>query len=238
MEEKNTNQKFSYKSTLFIVPTPIGNLEDITLRALNILKNVDIIACEDTRHTLKLLNHFNIKNRLFSYHKFTQFSKEDYLIELLKEGKNIALVSNAGMPALADPGFFLIKKAIANSLSLVVLPGASSVINAFVYSNLHIESFVFAGWMPKKPGERKRTLEKYLGLEIPVVFLDSPHRIIKTLEDLALNYPNIKAVIAREISKLHEEIYRGTVQETLALLKTKPPKGEIIIILQNSLNTK
>ncbi|MFC1546328.1 16S rRNA (cytidine(1402)-2'-O)-methyltransferase [bacterium] len=237
-DKRIKNNKFDYSCTLFVVSTPIGNLEDITLRALNVLKNVDLIACEDTRHTLKLLNHYNIKRKLISYHKYTKKAKEDNIVQLIEQGQNIALVSNAGVPAVSDPGHFLIKKVIDKKLNLVVLPGASSVITAGVYSGLNMDSFIFAGWMPKKPGLREKTINKYISLSDPVIFLESPHRILKTCKALAELLPEINIVLARELTKIHEQIFRGKIKECIEYFENKKIKGEIVIIIKEDRKKK
>jgi 16S rRNA (cytidine1402-2'-O)-methyltransferase len=219
--------------TLFIVPTPIGNLEDITLRALRILKECDIIACEDTRHSLKLLNHFGISKPLISFYSYNQQYRLPNLIEKLLNGKNIALISDGGMPAISDPGWILLKDALSKDIKVEVLPGASAVITALVGSGLPTDGFVFCGFLRKKNSKIKKELKECTALGKTVIFYESPHRIIKTLEICRDVFGNdIQICIAREMTKIFEEFMRGTISEIIKILKDKDNiKGEMTVII-------
>ena len=219
---------------LFIVPTPIGNLEDITLRALRVLKEVDIIACEDTRQTLKLLNRYNIKGKkLISYYQPKEEEKIPLLISLLKECKNVALVTDAGTPAVSDPGYKLIKAAIEEGLKVEVLPGASALVVALVGSGLPTDRFIFLGFPPKKG--LKSFLEPYRGLEITFILYESPHRLLETLEVIKEVFKNPPTVVAKELTKLHEEFIRGkATEEVIKYFKKNPEKlkGEFVVLFR------
>ena len=218
---------------LFVVPTPIGNLKDITLRALEVLKTADVIACEDTRQTLKLLNHYNIKGkRLISYYQPKEEEKIPQILELLKEGKTVALVSDAGTPAVSDPGYKLIKKVIEEGIELEVLPGPSAVITALVGSGLPTDRFLFLGFPPKKGLEK--FFEPYKGLETTFILYESPYRLLKTLEVIKKVFNNPPTVVAKELTKLHEEFIRGTTEEVIKYLEQNPDKvkGEFVILFR------
>jgi 16S rRNA (cytidine1402-2'-O)-methyltransferase len=217
-------------SKLYLVPTPIGNLEDITFRALRILKEVDLILAEDTRKTSNLLRHFEINNRLDSFHKFNEHHKLDKFIGMLKQGSSIALVSDAGTPSISDPGFLIVRECLANSIEVECLPGAVALIPALVNSGFPSERFVFEGFLPQKKGRNKR-FEKLLNEERTIIFYESPHRLVKTLEQLAAFFSNNHLVcVSRELTKIHEENIRGSLSEVLLHYKTHPPKGEIVIV--------
>jgi 16S rRNA (cytidine1402-2'-O)-methyltransferase len=221
------------KPTLYLVATPIGNLEDITLRALRVLKEVDIIACEDTRQTQKLLNHFAITTRTTSYHEHNEMAKSAELVKAMKEGASVALVTDAGMPGISDPGYRLITLAIQNEVPVVPIPGASAFLSALVASGLPTDSFRFHGFLPAKRGERKEVLERIKTSLQVEVFYEAPHRIIETLEDVVevLGYAR-HVVIARELTKLHEEFLRGQATEVLEKLKARDSvKGEITLLI-------
>jgi len=218
------------KGTLYICPTPIGNLEDITLRVLRILKEVDLIACEDTRVTQKLLNHYNITTKLTSYHKFSEKQKSEYLINLLLEGKNIALVSDAGTPLISDPGFELIKQAHKNNIKIEPLPGASAVMTAFSASGLDNPYFAFVGFLPRSRKEKETLLNRCK--EINIIFFEAPTRFVKTLEELKEILGNVNLITARELTKIHEEIRRETIENQIEYYTAKPPKGEITAIIE------
>ncbi|MBI5892959.1 MAG: 16S rRNA (cytidine(1402)-2'-O)-methyltransferase [Deltaproteobacteria bacterium] len=223
---------------LYIVSTPIGNLEDITLRALRILKEVDLIAAEDTRHTKKLLNHYNIKTPLTSYFEHNELTKGEFIISKIKEGRDAALVSDAGTPGISDPGYRLIKMAIENNIDVSPIPGASAIIASLSASGLPTDSFAFYGFLPAKQGEVERLLLKIKSEKRTAVFYESPRRLLKTLEAVLKICGDIDIVIAREITKVYEEFLRGKVSEVLGKIKGREVKGEIAIILSNFLKEK
>lgn len=222
--------------TLYICPTPIGNLEDITLRALRVLKEVDIIACEDTRVTQKLLNHYEIKTPTVSYHKFSEKEKSVYLVNQLKEGKNIALVSDAGTPLISDPGAELIKEAYLNNIKVVPLPGASSVMTALSVGQVCEGDFVFVGFLPRTLKEKEKIFSKYS--DINIVAFESPNRLIDSLEEIMKFSGDRNAVVAREISKIYEEIKRDTVSSLIEYYSKNPLKGEIVLIIEGKKEEK
>jgi len=218
--------------TLYVVPTPIGNLEDITFRAARILKEVDLIACEDTRQTFKLLNHLAITKRLVSFYSYNQVRRIPGIIDELRSGKNVALVSDSGTPGISDPGFFLVGKAIAESISVVPLPGPSAVTTALVGSGLPSDGFVFLGFLKKKPGKMKKELASALTLGKTVVFYESTHRIKKTVEFLSSMLPaGTRIVIARELTKKFEEFIRGTIEEVSAQVRNRELPGEMAVLV-------
>lgn len=220
------------KGTLYICPTPIGNLEDITLRVLNTLKSVDLIAAEDTRHTLKLLNHFEIQKPLTSYHEHNKKGKGETLIHKLLEGDHIALVSDAGMPGISDPGADMIKRCIEEGIHFEVLPGATASILALVASGLDTNKFTFEGFLDRDKKRRKERLETIRKEDRTIIFYEAPHRILATLEDILSIFGNRKAVIARELTKRYEEFIRGSITELIDHLKENPPKGEIVLLCE------
>lgn len=220
------------KGKLYLVATPIGNLEDITLRAIRILKEVDLIAAEDTRHTLKLLNHFEISKPLISYHRHNEEIKTDILIKQLLEGKNIALVSDAGTPGISDPGEEIIKKCIEEEIKIIPIPGACAMINGLITSGIDTKEFYFLGFLPLHKKLRKEKLEEIKNTSKTIILYEAPHKLKSTLEDLKLILNNRKIVIARELTKIHEEFIRGTVEEVIN--KTENIKGEIVIIIEGS----
>lgn len=220
------------KGTLYICPTPIGNLEDITIRVLNTLKNVDLIAAEDTRHTLKLLNHFEIQKPLTSYHEHNKRGKGETLVHKLLEGKNIALVSDAGMPGISDPGADMVKLCIEEGIPFEVLPGATASILALVASGLDTNKFTFEGFLDRDKKRRKERLEVIRKEDRTLIFYEAPHRIMATLEDIYSVLGNRKAVIGRELTKRYEEFIRGSITELMDHLKQNPPKGEIVLLCE------
>ena len=225
-------KSYDASPTLYIVPTPIGNLEDITLRALNILKEVDVIFAEDTRTTKQLLNHFEIKNRLISSHLYNEIQNEEKEIDYLKQGKNIAIVSDRGTPVISDPGYILVKNAIKNGYNVVCLPGPTALIPAIVMSGLSGGPFTFYGFLNSKESKRKKELENLKSNPYPIVFYEAPHRLIKTLNNIYEIFGNRKIAIVREISKKYEEVIRETVEN---LLKTvENIKGEIVIVVEGN----
>jgi len=220
------------KGKLYLVPTPIGNLKDITLRALEILKEVDIIACEDTRQSLKLLNHFGIKKTLISYHKHNENGKSSNIIDSLAEGKNIAIISDAGTPGISDPGSVIVEKCIEGGYAFEVLPGATAITTALVYSGLDTTKFIFRGFLPRENKERKPIIEELVNRTETIVLYEAPHRITSTLEDILNILGNRHGVIARELTKRYEEFIRGSITELIEHLKLNPPKGEIVFLCE------
>ena len=220
------------RGALYIVSTPIGNLEDITLRALRTLKEVDLIAAEDTRHTLKLLNHYGISKPLISYWGEKEKVKAEETLEKLNEGLSVALVSDAGTPGISDPGGVLIKRAIEEGIYVVPIPGPSACIAALSISGLQTEQFVYAGFLPPKQSQRKKALQE-LSLEArTLVFYEAPHRILDTLADMEEIFGERKAVVAREITKLFEEIMRGDISGILARMESSKIAGEYVVIVE------
>jgi 16S rRNA (cytidine1402-2'-O)-methyltransferase len=218
---------------LYLVGTPIGNLEDITLRALRVLKEVDVIACEDTRQTQKLLNHFAITTRTTSYHEHNEMTKSAELVKEMQEGASVALVTDAGMPGISDPGYRLITLAIRHHVPVVPVPGASAFLAALVASGLPTDSFRFSGFLPGKRGERRAALEAVKSSPRTQVFYEAPHRIVEALEDVVELLGEARhVVVAREVTKLHEEFLRGRAVEVLANLKAREAvKGEITLLI-------
>ena len=215
---------------LYLVATPIGNLEDITFRAINILKEVDLIAAEDTRHTLKLLNHYEISKPLISYHRHNEEIKVDGLIEKLKEGQNVAVVSDAGTPAICDPGEVIVKEALKENIKVVPIPGACAFVNALVASGLDTKEFVFYGFLSINKKLRKEKLEQIKKENKTIILYEAPHKLKNTLEDLEEILEDRKIVIARELTKIHEEFIKGTAKEILE--KYTEPKGEHIVLIE------
>lgn len=222
------------KGKLYICPTPIGNLEDITLRVLRILKAVDLIAAEDTRHSIKLLNHYGIQKPLTSYHEHNKDVKGNLLIEKLKAGEEIALVSDAGMPGISDPGADLIKLCIENDIPFEVLPGATAFTTALVASGLPTAPFSFEGFLDREKKNRKRRLEMLQKDDRTIIFYEAPHRLMAALKDMHAVFGNRKAVAAKELTKLHEEFIRGTLEDLIAYFEDKPPKGEFVIVVEGA----
>ena len=217
--------------TLYLVATPIGNLQDISLRALETLKTVDLIACEDTRHTRKLLTHFGITQKLISYHEHNEQERSVELAQMLEEGKNIAVVSDAGTPAICDPSFRIVQKAHEIGTKVVSIPGAVAFVNALIVSGLPTNSIFFGGFLPSKKGERQNRLRQIREISATLVFYETPHRLAKSLADCLEILENRKAVVAREITKLHEEIIRGELKELLEEFTEKQTRGEIVLMI-------
>lgn len=215
---------------LYIVATPIGNLDDITLRAIKTLEEVDLIAAEDTRHTLKLLNHLNISKPLISYHRHNEEIKSEILIKKLKEGKKIALVSDAGTPGISDPGEEIIKQCILEEIKIIPIPGACAMVNALVCSGLNTEEFTFLGFLPINKKNRKEKLECIRNSTNTIIIYEAPHKLKNTINDLTDILGERKVVIARELTKIHEEFLRGNINEISEL--TKDVKGEMVIIIE------
>jgi len=219
---------------LYICPTPIGNLEDITLRTLRVLKEVDLIAAEDTRRTIKLLNHYEIKKPLISYHEHDKVEKGKILIEKLKEGVNIALVTDAGMPGISDPGEDMIRLAIENQIEPVVLPGATASITALVLSGLPTKKFVFEGFLPSKKKDRREELERLKTEERTIILYEAPHRLLALLKDMEAILGDRPLAIGRELTKIFEEAFRGSISDALRKFQEEKPKGEIVLVIKGA----
>jgi 16S rRNA (cytidine1402-2'-O)-methyltransferase len=217
--------------TLYLCGTPIGNIEDITLRALRILKEVDLIAAEDTRVTRKILYHYQIKTKITSYHQHNKVKKGKYLIDLLQKGKNIALVSDAGMPGISDPGHDLISLAIENKIPIVPIPGPTAILTALVISGLPTRHFTFEGFLPSTRKKRVNLLKKLKEEDRVMIFFESPHRILKTLNDILEILGDRQIAVMRELTKKFEEVIRGKVSEVIDRFNLVPPKGELTIVL-------
>jgi 16S rRNA (cytidine1402-2'-O)-methyltransferase len=217
---------------LYIVPTPIGNLEDITLRAIKVLKEVDLILCEDTRRSKKLLNHLEIDVPLRSHHKFNEHIEVSYIVKKIVEGSNMALISDAGVPGISDPGFLIVRTCLENNIEIECLPGPTAFVPALVVSGLPIDKFIFEGFLPAKKGRKSRLVK--LALESrTMVFYESPHKLLRTLLDFDNFFgSNRKISISRELTKLYEETLRGSIKEMVAIYSNKKPKGEYVIIVQ------
>ncbi len=217
---------------LYIVSTPIGNLKDITLRALDVLKSVDLIAAEDTRKTKILLDHYGIQKPLTSYFDHNEKVKGPYLLKLFKEGKSLALVTDAGTPGISDPGYSLIKLAYENQIPVTVIPGVTALITALTLSGLPAHRFVFEGFLPPKTVGRRKKLEELKGGGAPTVILyESPHRLLKTLEDIKEVLADPYVVVARELTKKFEEVKKARASELMAHFTSRPPKGEFVLLL-------
>ena len=217
---------------LYICPTPIGNLEDITYRTLRILKEVDLIAAEDTRHSIKLLNHFEISKPLTSYHEHNKDSKGEYLINKLIDGENIALISDAGMPGISDPGEEIIKQAIQNNIEIEVLPGATAFVIALVGSGMDTHKFVFEGFLDRDKKVRKAQLEELKEESRTIIFYESPHRLKDTLKDMFKILGNRNISINRELTKKYQEIIRENIETTIKIFEEKEVRGEFVLIVE------
>ena len=219
---------------LYIVPTPIGNMEDITLRAIETLKNSDIILAEDTRHAKKLLNQYNITTKVNSYHLNNEHKKVDEYIKMLINGNKVSLITDAGTPCISDPGFLLIREAIKSNILITCLPGPTALIPALVVSGLSSDSFIFEGFLPRKKGRKSKLLEISQNTKTTILY-ESPFRVIKTLLDLKeLMGSDRKIAIVREISKIYEEVFRGTVEEAILEYNERPIKGEFVICVDKA----
>jgi 16S rRNA (cytidine1402-2'-O)-methyltransferase len=219
------------KGTLYIVSTPIGNREDITLRALRVLKEVDLIAAEDTRHTGLLLRHFGIQAPLTSYFEGNELKKRDLILSRLKQGDRVALVSDAGTPGISDPGFRLVQRAIENGIPIVPIPGPSAVTAALSVSGLPTDAFLFKGFLPHKSAKRRGLLEQLEEVRETLIFYESPHRIIETLKDISDILGDREMVLARELTKIYEEVLRGRASEIQKQIAGKKIKGEITLVI-------
>ena len=216
---------------LYVVPTPVGNMEDMTLRAIRILKEADLVLAEDTRTSGILLKHFEIKNHLMSHHKFNEHGTSAGIVERLKAGQMIALISDAGTPGISDPGFYLVREAVAAGIEVQTLPGATAFVPALVSSGLPDDRFCFEGFLPQKKGRQTR-LEGLRDEQRTMIFYESPYRLVKTLQQFSEVFGEDRQVsVCREISKVHEESVRGTLAEVIAHFTEKEPKGEIVVVL-------
>lgn len=221
--------------TLFVVATPIGNLGDITQRAIKTLSEVDLIACEDTRHTQKLLNHFGIQTKTISYHEHNEKHRTEQLIEKLKSGNSIAVVSDAGSPAISDPGFRLVRSAIDNDINVVPIPGPSALISALTVAGLPTDEFFFAGFLPAKSSARRTRLQELQPIPATLVFYEAPHRLATTLKDSLDILGEREAVVARELTKLHETLKRGKLSQLVEHYSaTEEPRGEIVLLIDRT----
>ena len=217
---------------LYIVPTPIGNLDDITIRAVQVLKKVDLILCEDTRRSKKLLNHLGIKSQLRSHHKFNEHSEVEYIVKKIKEGRNVAVNSDAGPPGISDPGFLIVRTCLENEIEVECLPGPTALIPALMVSGISSDKFIFEGFLPIKKG--RKTKLSMLALEKrTMIFYESPHKLLRTLLDFENSFgPKRKISVSRELTKLYEETIRATVEEMKEIYKNKKPKGEYVIVVE------
>ena len=219
---------------LYVVSTPIGNLEDITLRALRVLKEVDMVASEDTRHTGLLLKHYGIKKRLESYHDFNKERKAPALIEELKSGRSVAVTSDAGTPGISDPCYLLVKLAIQENIRVIPIPGASAFLSALVVSGLPTDRFTFEGFLPVKSGKRRKRLEELHEEKRTLIFYESPHRLLKTLQDISEILGERKMIVARELTKKFEEIKRGTPAEIKDYFQKSKVRGELVLVIEGA----
>jgi len=234
MTEANTMDREAWDTvaTLYLVSTPIGNLEDVTMRALRVLREVGLIAAEDTRRTRRLLDRYDIHTPMTPMHEHNERKKAPRLVAELESGTDVALVTNAGTPNISDPGFLLVREAIEHGISVVPVPGPDALVPALAASGLATHRFVFEGFLPKKPGERRRRLETVAGQTCTVVLYESPYRIERLVKELCDLIPDRRVVLAREITKLHEEFMRGTPRELLAELEDRPRRGEFTVVIE------
>jgi 16S rRNA (cytidine1402-2'-O)-methyltransferase len=216
---------------LYVVATPIGNLEDISLRALRVLKEADVIACEDTRQTMKLLTHFDIPKRLVSYHQHNEITRAAEIVIELEQGAKVALVSDAGTPAISDPGYRLVSLCLRHGIQVVPVPGASALLAALAASGMPIEEFVFAGFLPSRPTERRKSLRALAGETRTLAIYEAPHRLLDMLEDALEILGNRPAVLAREVTKMYEEFHRGHLENLVEAARKKMPRGEITLLI-------
>ena len=219
------------QACLYLVATPIGNLEDITLRALRVLKEVDQIACEDTRHSQNLLNHYNVSKPLVSYHEHNELTRAPELVVAMEQGAQIALISDAGMPLVSDPGYRLVTLALRHHIPVIPIPGPSALLAALSASGLPNEEFLFAGFLPARSGERRRALDRLRIEDRTIIFYEAPHRIEETVAEAREILGDRPACLAREVTKLHEEFRRGLLSEISASLREKPARGEITLLI-------
>lgn len=224
--------------TLYIVPTPVGNMEDMTMRAIRILKEADLVLAEDTRTSGILLKHFDIQNHLMSHHKFNEHGTSAGIVQRLKGGQTVALISDAGTPGISDPGFYLVREAVREGIEVQTLPGATAFVPALVSSGLPCDRFCFEGFLPQKKGRQTR-LQQLADEQRTMIFYESPYRVVKTLQQFAEVFGSDRQVsVCREISKVHEESVRGTIAEVIAHFTETEPRGEIVIIVEGNNNMK
>ncbi len=223
--------------SLYIVSTPIGNLSDISHRASKVLSEVDLILAEDTRDSKKLMNHLGISTPMNAYHDFNKERVTPGLVASLKEGKEIALITDAGTPGVADPAFNLVRAAIKEGITVIPIPGASAFLAALVASGLPTDRFIFENFLPHKSSQRRKLLDSFITEPRTVIFYETPHRIVKTLEDIKAVLDNVQVVIARELTKIHEEFLRGSADELLEHFSVHPPRGEMVILINTRVKT-
>lgn len=234
-EQKSFQTEGNHSGTLYLVPTPIGNLDDITFRALDVLKKADILAAEDTRHTMKLCTHFDIHVPMVSYHEHNKKTSGEKLIADLEAGKNVALVTDAGTPGISDPGSDLAAECAARQINVVPLPGPNAAIASLIASALPTDHFLFYGFLPRQKKERDQALQSLSELSFTLIFYESPHRVSGTLEDLKKFFGNRRVSVSRELTKRYETFVRGTVEEVITFLdQGEPPKGEFCLIVEGS----
>jgi len=219
-------------SKLYVCPTPLGNLEDMTYRVIDTLKKVDFVAAEDTRHSIKLFNHFQINTKMISYHEHNEQSRSEEIIKRIKNGESCALISDAGMPGISDPGQILIKKAVNEGIEVEVLPGGSAFLLALVASGFNTDRFVFEGFLPRKSGEKTQRLMELKQEKRTMIFYEAPHRILKTLKDIVGVFGEREISISREITKRYEEHIRGNISQVIEKLKDGTVKGEFVLVLK------
>lgn len=224
------------KGTLYIVATPIGNYEDITLRALNVLKLVDYIACEDTRHTGVLLKHYEIKKPLFAYHKFNEMDKSEYILELLANGKSVAIVSDAGSPGISDPGVIAARAAREAGCTVTAIPGATAFVTSLMASGINLSNFAFIGFAPQKDAKRKKFLEEYKLYAMPLIFYEAPHRLLAFLKTALEVFGDKEIFISRELTKIYEENISMSIKDSIEYFTLKEPRGEFVITIINEIN--
>lgn len=234
MRKQKSFNEVTSQGCLYIVATPIGNLEDMTMRAIRILNEVEVIAAEDTRQTRKLLSHFKISARLLSYHEHNKEASGKELVRLMEQGDRIALVSDAGMPAISDPGYELVQSTIDAGLPVIPVPGANAALSALVVSGIAPQPFIFLGFLPKDKKSLQAVMQSYALRKETLVLYESPHRLTKTLGHLHAGLGNRRIALARELTKKHEEVFRGTIEEALESLEQEPPRGEYVVVIEGA----
>lgn len=225
-------------SNIYFVPTPIGNMKDITLRALEVLENSDIIYCEDTRNSQNLLKFNNINTKLISYHKFNESERVEEIISNIESGKTVSVISDAGMPIINDPGFVILQEVIKKGISYEILPGACALINGICGSGFEATNFVYMGFVPKTESEREKFFKNFKDMSVTGIFYESPHRLLKTLKSLYAQFGNINVCVCRELTKLFEEYKRGCIDEIISYYEEKGVKGEIVLVIEKIVDKK
>ena len=225
-------------SNIYFVPTPIGNMKDITLRALEVLENSDIIYCEDTRNSQNLLKFHNINTKLISYHKFNESERVEEIISNIENGKTVSVISDAGMPIINDPGFVILQEVIKKGISYEILPGACALINGICGSCFDTTNFVYMGFVPKTESEREKFFKNFKDMSVTGIFYESPHRLLKTLKSLYAQFGNINVCVCRELTKLFEEYKRGCIDEIISYYEEKGVKGEIVLVIEKIVDEK